>query len=75
MNWIVRLGLWWEAQRRVSHVEFKKAITDLEGRLAMSPSTIKELALINARISQVELFVGLKREPKPEHVPGMAKIQ
>lgn len=39
------------------------------------PSTIaKELALLKVRLDQTELYVGLKREPKPEHVPGAAKI-
>lgn len=34
----------------------------------------RELALLNARLNQLELFVGLKRDPKPSHVPGAAKI-
>lgn len=54
--------------------EIYDLLDPLTKSLAISPTTLKELALINARLNQLELYVGLKREPKPEHVPGAAKI-
>ena len=36
---------------------------------------VKELKLLNLRLNQLELFVGLKREPKAVHIRGEAKIQ
>jgi hypothetical protein len=63
--------MWWESRRKVSHVEMKKIIAELQ----MSPKTAAELARFDIRLSQVELWVGMKREPKPSAVPGMAKIQ
>lgn len=88
MNWLIRLGQWWEGRRIVRKPDLEAAKDELrkifhawqaewpklEQRIALSPTAIKELALINARINQLELYVGLKREPKPEHVPGAAKI-
>lgn len=75
MNWIVRLGLWWESRRTVSHLEFRKALERLQSEVKPPQEVLKEFALINHRLNQVELFVGLKRDPKPEHVPGAPKIQ
>jgi hypothetical protein len=71
MNFLIRLGMWWESRRKVSHVEMKKIIAGLR----VSPETVAELARLDIRLSQIELYVGLKREPKPSAVPGMAKIQ
>jgi len=38
-------------------------------------SIANELKAMRIRIDQRELFVGLKREKKPEAVPGMARIK
>ena len=116
MNWIIRLGTWWQSRRvlrkpdydaiiKISHeayteqfqdvanefvrvdknqrdieertVEIKKAIGSIAIELSENKVTqtiLKEIMLLKARLDQLELYVGLKREPKPEHIPGSAKI-
>ncbi len=95
MNWLIRLGEWWESRRvlRKPDMEIilnlsrayadvvKISLDALESKILLVKDSqqiptelIKEIKLINLRLNQMELFVGLKREPKPEHVPGAAKI-
>lgn len=50
-------------------IELSKKIERIDNQ-----SASKEIALLKIRLDQMELYVGSKREPKPEHVPGMAKI-
>lgn len=92
MNWLIKLGQWWENRRAIRkpdleefkimllsmHKGFKERIEEKVDSIKESnqiPQTIvKELALLKIRLDQMELYTGLKRDPKPEHVKGMAKI-
>lgn len=78
MNWAIKLGMWLESRRKVSHVDFKNEVKKLEEKISNSQkipqNMAKELDMLKIRFDQLELFVGLKREPKPQHVRGMAKI-
>lgn len=70
MNWLIRLGKWLE-QRKSNPIIRKK---DLENSMQIPQTIAKEIALLKIRLDQMELYVGLKREPRPEHIPGIAKI-
>lgn len=71
MNWIIRLGQWWEKRKSSS---LSGRIAKLEEERQIPAPILKEIALLKMRLDQMELYVGLKREAKPEHVPGAAKI-
>lgn len=88
MNWLIRLGQWWEHRRAIRLDDLKyqwdqtvkicKALNDDMEALKSSsqiPAIVsKELATINARLNRIELLVGLKRDPQPISVNGAAKI-
>lgn len=84
MNWLIRFGQWWEDRRVlrkpdlkavVDHVnDIVKTVDSLQEKQQIPPALSKEIALLSARLSHLELFVGMKREPQPQHVPGGAKI-
>jgi hypothetical protein len=81
MNWIIRFGQWWEGRRVIRAPEYLSdlsalthKINELEEKNKLPTEIAKEFMLIRARLDRVELTVGLKREPVPQHVPGTPKI-
>lgn len=95
MNWVIRLGHWWENRRvlrkpdlnllkelidytevhraqdydklqkewAVVIGEYSRRIDDLEKEKTLPTSTANQLKMISHRLDQLELYVGLKREP------------
>jgi hypothetical protein len=58
-----------------SNEGLNKRITELQASAPVIPQQVaKEMALLKVRLERLELYVGLKRDPKPEPVPGAAKI-
>lgn len=92
MNWLIRLGQWWENRKYAKKSEviveldsikielavlIRKAherMDVLEAESQVPSSAVKDLAIAKVRLDQLELYVGLKRDPKPEHIPGAPKI-
>ena len=70
MNWIIRLGMWWESRRKLSYQEFE----EFKKAQQIPTALAKEVALIKARIDRIELLVGLKREPVPTQVKDAPRI-
>lgn len=69
MNWMIRLGQWMENRRCARQTDMVK----LQEQLKAPPSLI-ELNRIKIRLDQLELYVGLKREPVATVVPGAPRI-
>jgi len=88
VNWLIRVGQWWEARRPMRKHDFEvmelaigmqvQSFKEEMGKLKSSnqiPQTIaKEFALLNARLDRLELYVGLKRDPEAVRVPDSARI-
>lgn len=81
MNWIIRLGQWWERRRTVQWVELSSVLSDLSMRIdvveaekQIPPAIAKDMAILKQQMDQIQLFIGLKREPQPTHVAGAPKI-
>ena len=76
MNWMIRLGQWWEKRAVVRRPEFDLFKHNLDEALKMvnKTSTAVELAKLKLQIDRIELYVGLKREPIAVTLPGEARI-
>lgn len=51
-----------------------QTVATLEAKEQIPSGVAKELALLKARQDRLELYVGLKREPKPVPVNGASQI-
>lgn len=81
MNWIIRLGQWWERRRVVRWPESTVVLSDISKRLDVAeaerqipPQVVRDMAILKQQMDRLELYVGLKREPSATHVAGTAKI-
>ena len=74
MNIFIRFGLWWESRKKVSQVEFRKALEEISKSQVVPQIINKEFVLLKARLDRLELLTELKRESEPAHVFGAAKI-
>lgn len=76
MNWAYRLGAWIESKRVIRRAEFDLFKHNVHETLKedRKTSVAKDVADLKVRMDRLELYVGLKREPKPQVVPGEARI-
>ena len=88
MNWIIRLGQWFGARKSAKVTDLAilfetmlaqekridAQIAELKNSQTLPQQVAKEFALLNVRLNLIELYIGLKREPKAEHVAGAPKI-
>jgi hypothetical protein len=78
MNWMIRLGTWWQDRAKRTEKALRcdvNARFDLIEQKLSKPSGIeKEVALLKIRMDRLELYTGLKREPVAVTLPGEARI-
>ena len=77
MNWMIRLGEWWEKRRVVRKPEFDLFRHNLDQILKdiNKTTTAVELARLKLQVDRIELYIGLKREPVAVTLPGEARIK
>lgn len=54
--------------------ELKKGIEEMKKTSEIPSGITKEIVIQKVRLDRLELYVGLKRDPKPTEVPGAARI-
>jgi hypothetical protein len=76
MNWIIRLGQWWENRRPVKKSEFELFKHNMHELMKEAQKTgpAVEIARLKMQVNRLELFVGLQREAKPVPTPDAPKI-
>jgi|HubBroStandDraft_2_1064218.scaffolds.fasta_scaffold18379_7 hypothetical protein len=72
---LIKLAKWLESRRTVKFEAFQRIVAELRSEIQKPPADAKELMLMRARLDRLELYVGLKRDPTPQPVPGAARIQ
>ena len=76
MNVFTRLGLWWDDKNvKESHFEqWCRRLEVLEKSSQVPPQIAKDIAILKQQMDQIQLYIGLKREPQATHVQGGPKI-
>lgn len=76
LNIFDKLSRWWEGRKVVRHSEFVGSLAKINQIIETDRKTAAaaKIAEILVRLDRLELYVGLKREPKPVEVPGTARI-